>query len=99
MERVSQGTRTPESGNLLYRHAKLILRQFDDARSAIRQESVAPSGRVAIGFPHQHLAGGGRTAARAHAREIPACRAETGRRLQLLPRVAGRAVAAASGRY
>jgi len=36
---------------LLYRHAKTLLRQFEDTRSAIRQESESPSGRVAIGFP------------------------------------------------
>src|SRR2546426_3455607 len=51
LERNAHGTRPTETGKLLYRHAKLILRQLDDARSAIRQESVAPSGRVAIGFP------------------------------------------------
>ena len=36
---------------MLYRHAKTLLRQFEDTRSAIRQESESPSGRVAIGFP------------------------------------------------
>ncbi|NDZ17297.1 LysR family transcriptional regulator [Variovorax sp. WS11] len=51
LERSVHGTRATTMGELLYRHAKTILRQFDDAHSAIRRESEAPSGRVAIGFP------------------------------------------------
>lgn len=51
LERSVQGTKPTPMGELLYRHAKTILRQFDEARSAIRSESDAPSGRVAIGFP------------------------------------------------
>lgn len=51
LERSVHGTRATNTGELLYRHAKMILRQFDDAQSAIRSESEAPSGRVAIGLP------------------------------------------------
>lgn len=51
LERSVHGTRATATGELLYRHAKTILRQFEDTRSAIRQESESPSGRVAIGFP------------------------------------------------
>ncbi|MBT2326555.1 LysR family transcriptional regulator [Variovorax paradoxus] len=51
LERNVHGTRATTMGELLYRHAKIILRQFEDAQSAIRSESEAPSGRVAIGFP------------------------------------------------
>lgn len=51
LERSVQGTRATALGELLYRHAKTLLRQFEDTRSAIRQESESPSGRVAIGFP------------------------------------------------
>lgn len=51
LERSVHGTRATATGELLYRHAKTILRQFEDARSAIQQESESPSGRVAIGFP------------------------------------------------
>ncbi|HEV8524046.1 MAG TPA: hypothetical protein VGQ71_06065 [Terriglobales bacterium] len=81
LERGAHGTRPTETGKLLYRHAKLIQRQFDDAHAAIRQESVAPSGRVAIGFPtstSRVVAG----PLLAHARTVPAGRAGTGRRLQ-----------------
>ena len=51
LERSVQGTRATAMGELLYRHAKTILRQMDDAQAAIRRGSEAPSGRVAIGFP------------------------------------------------
>lgn len=51
LERKVQGTRATAMGELLYRHAKTILRQVEDAQSAIRRECEAPSGRVAIGFP------------------------------------------------
>jgi len=51
LERSVQGTRPTALGDVLYRHAKALLRQFEDTRSAIRQESESPSGRVAIGFP------------------------------------------------
>lgn len=51
LERSVQGTRPTALGDLLYRHAKALLRQFEDTRSAIRQESESPSGRVSIGFP------------------------------------------------
>lgn len=51
LERSVQGTRPTALGDVLYRHAKALLRQFEDTRSAIRQESESPSGRVAMGFP------------------------------------------------
>lgn len=51
LERSVQGTRATAMGDLLYRHAKTILRQMDEAQAAIRAGSEAPSGRVAIGFP------------------------------------------------
>lgn len=51
LERSVHGTRPTALGDVLYRHAKTLLRQFEDTRSAIRQESESPSGRVAIGFP------------------------------------------------
>jgi LysR family nitrogen assimilation transcriptional regulator len=49
--RSVHGTRATAMGELLYRHAKVILRQLEEAQSAIRNETAAPSGRVAIGFP------------------------------------------------
>ncbi len=51
LEHSVHGTRATATGELLYRYAKTILRQFEDIRSAIRRESESPSGRVAIGFP------------------------------------------------
>ena len=51
LDRSVHGTRATAIGEILYRHAKTILRQLDDTRSAIRQESASPSGKVAIGFP------------------------------------------------
>lgn len=51
LERSVQGTRPTAMGELLYRHARTILRQFDDAQAAIRSGSESPAGRVAVGFP------------------------------------------------
>lgn len=51
LERSPQGTRPTAMGELLYRHAKSILRQFEEARAAMQRESDAPSGRVAVGLP------------------------------------------------
>ncbi len=51
LERSAQGTRPTAMGELLYRHAKSLLRQFEDTRAAIQRESDAPSGRVAVGLP------------------------------------------------
>ena len=51
LERSVHGTKATVTGELLYRHAKTLLRNFEEARSAIRQEIDSPSGRVAIGFP------------------------------------------------
>ncbi len=51
LERSVHGTKPTAMGEMLYRHARTILRQFDDARSAIRSGVEAPSGRVAVGLP------------------------------------------------
>lgn len=51
LDRSVHGSRATAVGELLYRHAKAILRQVEDAQAAIRSESEAPAGRVAIGFP------------------------------------------------
>ena len=47
LERSVQGTRPTAMGELLYRHARTILRQFDDAQAAIRSGSETPAGRAA----------------------------------------------------
>ena len=51
LDRSVHGSKATAVGELLYRHAKTILRQIEDAQAAIRSESDAPTGRVAIGFP------------------------------------------------
>ena len=51
LNRSVNGTSPTVMGDLLYQHAKNILRQLDEAQAAIRNESQTPSGRVAIGFP------------------------------------------------
>ncbi|AOB32746.1 LysR family transcriptional regulator [Bordetella sp. H567] len=45
------GVRATESGKLLYRHAKMVLRQVDEAKSALRHGRDTPAGHVTIGFP------------------------------------------------
>ena len=51
LNRSVNGTTPTVVGELLYQHAKNILRQLEEAQIAIRIESQTPSGRVAIGFP------------------------------------------------
>jgi LysR family nitrogen assimilation transcriptional regulator len=51
LNRSVNGTSPTVMGELLYQHAKNILRQLEEAQAAIRNESQTPSGRVAIGFP------------------------------------------------
>jgi LysR family nitrogen assimilation transcriptional regulator len=48
LERSVQGTRATAMGELLYRHAKTLLRQFEDTRSAIRQEPPAAKGTTSL---------------------------------------------------
>ncbi|MDQ8034448.1 MAG: LysR substrate-binding domain-containing protein [Bordetella sp.] len=45
------GVRATEAGKLLYRHAKMVLRQVDEARAALRHGRDTPAGKVTIGFP------------------------------------------------
>lgn len=49
--RGAGGVRPTESGKLLYRHAKKVLRQVDEAQAAIRHGRDTPSGRVMLGLP------------------------------------------------
>jgi len=51
LERSVHGTRPTDMGELLYHHAKTILRQFEDTRLAMRRRTESPAGRVAIGLP------------------------------------------------
>ncbi|OZI34593.1 LysR family transcriptional regulator [Bordetella genomosp. 10] len=45
------GVRATEAGKLLYRHAKVMLRQAEEARSAIKHGRDTPSGHVKVGLP------------------------------------------------
>lgn len=49
--RSHQGTTPTAAGRELYRHAQQILRQVQQAQSAVRSSSEGISGRVAIGMP------------------------------------------------
>ena len=50
-DRSAQGVKLTPAGEVLYRHAKSLLKQFEDVRVAVSQEGEHPSGRVAIGIP------------------------------------------------
>lgn len=45
------GTRATETGQILYRHAKMVLRQMEEARAAVRHGRDVPSGHVTVGLP------------------------------------------------
>ncbi|WP_198083926.1 LysR substrate-binding domain-containing protein [Variovorax sp. E3] len=50
-DRSTQGVRLTSAGDVLYRHARSLLKQMDDAKAAVIDESDHPSGRVTIGIP------------------------------------------------
>lgn len=50
-ERSTQGMRLTAAGDVLYRHAKSVLKQLEDARTAVQDEQEHPSGGVSIGIP------------------------------------------------
>jgi len=45
------GVRATDAGKLLYRHAKMVLRQVEEARSALKHGRDTPAGHVTIGLP------------------------------------------------
>jgi len=49
--RGAGGVRATDAGELLYRHAKMVLRQMDEAKSAVLHGVDTPSGHVTIGLP------------------------------------------------
>jgi LysR family nitrogen assimilation transcriptional regulator len=49
--RSTKGVQTTGAGVILYRHARSILRQIDDARRDVQSESREISGVVALGLP------------------------------------------------
>jgi LysR family nitrogen assimilation transcriptional regulator len=50
-ERSTAGMKLTAAGDVLYRHAKSLLKQLEDAREAVKDETDNPSGSVAIGIP------------------------------------------------
>ena len=51
LHRSAQGVLSTDAGKIFYEHAQAILKQIDDARSAVRQSTDTPSGTVALGIP------------------------------------------------
>jgi LysR family nitrogen assimilation transcriptional regulator len=51
LDRGAHGARPTKAGELLYNHAKAILRQLEDAAIAVKQESNDPAGHVSLGLP------------------------------------------------
>ncbi len=49
--RSSKGVLPTEAGRVLYRHARTILRQMEQAKEEIKQGSLSESGPVAVGMP------------------------------------------------
>ncbi|QQX89119.1 LysR family transcriptional regulator (plasmid) [Cupriavidus necator] len=45
------GARPTETGQILYRHAKMVLRQMEEAHAAVRHGRDVPSGHVRLGLP------------------------------------------------
>lgn len=45
------GVRPTDAGKLLYRHAKMVLRQVEEAKSALKHGRDTPAGHVTIGLP------------------------------------------------
>ncbi|MEB2398247.1 MAG: LysR substrate-binding domain-containing protein [Alcaligenaceae bacterium] len=53
--RSVQGTKPTPAGEMLYKYAKAILRQVDEASTALRQGLEKPVGRVSVGLPFSTL--------------------------------------------
>ncbi|WP_241082993.1 LysR substrate-binding domain-containing protein [Achromobacter xylosoxidans] len=45
------GVRATDAGKLLYRHAKMVLRQVEEAKSALKHGRDTPAGHVTVGLP------------------------------------------------
>ena len=48
--RTKRGVTPTEAGKVLYRHAQIILRQFEQARSDVKNSARALSGQVSVGL-------------------------------------------------
>jgi LysR family transcriptional regulator, nitrogen assimilation regulatory protein len=51
LHRSAQGMLSTDAGRVFYEHAQAILKQVSDARSAVTQSTIRPSGTVALGLP------------------------------------------------
>lgn len=51
LARSPSGTRPTETGRILYRHAKMVLRQMEEAKAAVQHGRDVPSGHVTVGLP------------------------------------------------
>jgi LysR family transcriptional regulator, nitrogen assimilation regulatory protein len=73
LHRSAQGMLSTDAGRVFYEHAQAILKQVSDAKSAVTQSTIRPSGTVALGLP-QSISGALAlpllTAVRAHYPEI-----------------------------
>jgi LysR family nitrogen assimilation transcriptional regulator len=49
--RSAQGVAPTTAGSALYRHARLVLRQMEQIRSDVREDSGSEAGAVAVGLP------------------------------------------------
>jgi LysR family nitrogen assimilation transcriptional regulator len=50
LHRSAQGMLTTDAGKLFYEHAQAILKQVGDAKSAVSQSALRPTGTVALGI-------------------------------------------------
>ncbi len=51
LHRSAQGVLSTDAGKTFYEHAQAILKQVDDAKSAVTQTMHTPTGTVALGLP------------------------------------------------
>ena len=51
LHRSAQGMQATDAGKIFYEHALAILKQVNDAKSAVSQSADRPSGTVALGIP------------------------------------------------
>ena len=52
LHRSAQGVQSTDAGKLFYEHAQAILKQVADAKSALAQSTLRPTGSVTLGLPH-----------------------------------------------
>lgn len=55
LDRGARGTRPTEAGELLYRYAKAILRQVNEAKDVLKHGIHGPAARICVGLPSSTL--------------------------------------------